>query len=307
MWITVCFKLRNADIHDNKEITTMWSRCPICKSSFEVDAGMFSKFVQCPSCKQQFMAELTFEPPTDVVNNDSQMQKQPPAESKTQLLQQEAIARIASIAEKIKELQPLIDHALQNSSNESSTKLIIDRVLQDALGYDIHDILMEKNIQGKKADYVLSVQGKPVLVLEAKRIGLELKEQQVIQATSYGAYSGIKWALLTNLRVWKLYYINFDAGKITPELILEIDLRDGLSKEEASYFYMFSKHGMENQGFLEKMRLKVKALCRENLLTALLSEAVISQLCKTLTEMSQCRLTDVDIRKAVELQLVKST
>ena len=105
MWITVCFKLRNADIHDNKEITTMWSRCPVCKSSFEVDAGMFSKFVQCPSCKQQFMAELTFEPPTDVVNNDSQMQKQPPAESKTQLLQQEAIARIASIAEKIKEVK----------------------------------------------------------------------------------------------------------------------------------------------------------------------------------------------------------
>jgi predicted type IV restriction endonuclease len=270
---------------------------------------MFSKFVQCPNCKQQFMAELTFEPPSDnVVNESVQIQKQPPAESKTkaQLLQQEAITKIASISEKIKELQPLIEHALQNSSNESSTKLIIDRVLQDALGYDIHDILMEKNIQGKKADYVLSVQGKPVLVLEAKRIGLELKEQQVIQATSYGAYSGIKWALLTNLRVWKLYYINFEEGKITPELILEIDLRDGLSKEEASYFYMFSKHGMENQGFLEKMRQKVKALCRENLLAALFSEAVISQLCKTLTEISQCRLTEADIRKAVELQLIKS-
>ncbi|MDD2814633.1 MAG: hypothetical protein PHP00_02705 [Thiotrichaceae bacterium] len=68
---------------------------------------------------------------------------------------------------------------------------------------------------------------------------------------------------------------------------------------------MFSKHGMENQGFLEKMRQKVKALCRENLLNALLSEEVIRQLCKTLTDMSQYRLTDADIRKAVELQLLK--
>ncbi|EIJ42571.1 hypothetical protein BegalDRAFT_1693 [Beggiatoa alba B18LD] len=286
----------------------MWTTCTTCKFIFQVDFAMFNKAVKCPRCSKEFMAELTFDPPPPQLNVADELASSegntPNAKQKTQLLKKEALERIALITEKMNAIQPLIQNITQSNQNESTTKLVIDRVLQDVLGYEISDILMEKDIQGKKADYVLSVQGKPVLVLEAKRVGLELKDKQILQATAYGLYSGIKWALLTNLRVWQLYHVTLIENKVTPDLILTIDLQDGLDKQEAQYFYMFSKHGMENQAFLERLRQKVVALRRENLLNALLSDDVLRQMCEFLMKSTQCKLTEPEIKRAIEEQII---
>ncbi|AUI68441.1 type I restriction enzyme HsdR N-terminal domain-containing protein [Beggiatoa leptomitoformis] len=286
----------------------MWTTCAGCKFIFQVDFAMFNKPVKCPRCYKEFMAELTFDPPPPQLNVAEELTKvEGDAKQKAQVLKKEVLERIAIITEKFNAIQSLIQSIAQSNQNESTTKLVIDRILQDVLGYEIKDILMEKDIQGKKADYVLSVQGKPVLVLEAKRVNLALKDKQVIQATTYGAYSGIKWALLTNLQVWQLYHIAFTGDKIVPDLIFSIDLRDGLDRQEAQYFYMFSKHGMENQAFLERLRQKVVALRRENLLSALLSDEVVRQMCTTLNNMTQCKLTELEIRRAIETQIINHT
>lgn len=283
---------------------SIWTNCTACKFTFQVDYALFGKPVKCPRCQKEFMAAITFDPPQQINVAEELTRQGGNLKQKAQIIRKEALERIASITEKINAIQPLVQSIAQNNQNESTTKLVIDRILQDVLGYDISDITMEKDIQGKKADYVLSVQGRPALVLEAKRVGLELKDRQVMQATTYGLYSGIKWALLTNLQVWQLYHITFIDEKVVPDMILKIDLRDGLDKQEAQFFYMFSKHGMENQAFLEKLRQKVVALRRENLLSALLSDDVVHQLSETLSKMTQCKLTEIEIRNALEAQII---
>lgn len=285
---------------------SMWTNCASCRYVFQVDYSLFGKPVKCPRCKKEFLAVITFDPPQQI-DVAEELTKSGNLRQRAQLIRKEALERIANITEKINAIQPLIYNIAQNNQNESTTKLVIDRILQDVLGYDIADITMEKDIQGKKADYVLSVEGKPALVLEAKRVGLELKDRQVMQATTYGVYSGIKWALLTNLQVWQLYHIQFVDDKVVPDMILKIDLRDGLDRQEAQFFYMFSKHGMENQAFLEKLRQKVVALRRENLLSALLSDEVVRQLSDTLSKMTQCKLTETEIRNALEAQVINPT
>ena len=50
--------------------------------------------------------------------------------------------------------------------------------------------------------YVLNVKDKGVIIIEAKRIGMNLGERQIFQASSYGMHAGIKWILLTNAVVW---------------------------------------------------------------------------------------------------------
>ncbi len=67
---------------------------------------------------------------------------------------------------------PHINNAFEKNHNESSTRMILDRLLQDALGYRLDEIKNEESIQGRKADYVLSVKEDDVIVIEAKRIVL---------------------------------------------------------------------------------------------------------------------------------------
>ena len=62
-------------------------------------------------------------------------------------------------------------------------------MLQNILGYKIEDIKTEQKIEGRKADYVLSVKNEDVIVMEAKKIGMSLRDRHIFQATSYGAYS----------------------------------------------------------------------------------------------------------------------
>ncbi|MEZ5584637.1 MAG: hypothetical protein R3F37_19400 [Candidatus Competibacteraceae bacterium] len=79
----------------------------------------------------------------------------------------------------------------------SQTRLLLDRILQDVLGYALsEDGMRARNSQGRTADYVLAPGGADALVIEAKRLGAPLRDKQIFQATSYAAYSGIRWALL---------------------------------------------------------------------------------------------------------------
>ncbi|XOF33005.1 MAG: TerD family protein [Candidatus Electrothrix sp. YB6] len=100
---------------------------------------------------------------------------------------------------------PYVQSAVEQKINESNTRMILDRMFMDIFGYKMEEIKAEQKIQGRKADYILTVDDNDVLVVEVKRAGMALRDKQIFQATSYGAYSGIKWALLTNLQIWQVY------------------------------------------------------------------------------------------------------
>lgn len=187
--------------------------------------------------------------------------------------------------------------------NESGTRLLLDRLLQDALGYPIHDIKTEQNIQGRKADYVLMVDGREALVIEVKRIGMNLKDRQVFQATAYGAYAGIRWALLTNLLEWQLYRISI-SDKIESHLVFSVDVRTDLDDEAAYHLALLSPEGMRRPALLESLLSRVNALGKESVVRALLHQKVLERVRRILSHQAGCALTFEEVQAAVEKLIV---
>lgn len=213
-------------------------------------------------------------------------------------------AQAAEIRFRMKPILGQINSALQSSANESSSRLILDKILQEVLGYTISDIKPEQNIQGRSADYVLSPDGEDTLVIEAKRIGLALRDKQIYQATSYAAHSGITWALLTNVVVWRLYKIT-TAEKIVPTLVFTIDLQKGLTDDAAYYFALISKTGIVRKAQLDRLWLTRKALSTESLIIAILNDDVITRIRNVIARENGINLDLADVRAAVEQDILK--
>jgi predicted type IV restriction endonuclease len=177
-------------------------------------------------------------------------------------------------------------------------------VIQHVLGYHISDIKKEQKIEGKKADYVLSIKGENVVVIEVKRIGMNLGEKQIFQAAAYGAYSGIRWVLLTNAIVWQLYRIS-TGEKIEHDLVFTIDLIDGIDSEEAEYFYLISKEGMSRKNLLENLWQKIRTLSSENIISSMLSEDVISKIRLNLNKLTGYKVTNDELRQVIEEKILQ--
>ena len=213
-------------------------------------------------------------------------------------------AHAAEIKIRLKPLLSQINEALRASVNESSSRLILDRILQEVLGYSISEIKAEQNIQGRTADYVLSPGDVDTLVIEAKRIGLVLREKQVYQATSYAAHSGITWALLTNVVVWRLYKV-MTTEKIEPHLVFTIDLQKGLTEDAAYYFALISRIGIVRKTQLERLWLTRRALSAESLVSAVLNDEVLLRIRNVISRENGIHLDLADVRAAVEQDILK--
>jgi stress response protein SCP2 len=210
------------------------------------------------------------------------------------------------IREGLQTYLPYINHALEKNQNESGTRMILDRLLHEALGYKMEEIKSEESIKGKRADYVLSIREDDVIVIEAKRINSRLNDRQIFQATSYGAHSGIKWALLTNVVSWQLYRITACDGTIESHLVFDVDIRNGLDDETIHCLYLISRYGIKRKGLLEQLWVKASLLTQDSLINAILSEEVISRIRIFLNKESECKLTDKEVHIALERFVLQS-
>lgn len=208
------------------------------------------------------------------------------------------------LKESLSRFLPQIYAACQAQENETRTRMILDRILQDALGYSMDNIKTEQNIQGRKADYVLAADGQDVLVVEVKRAGMSMRERQIFQATSYGAYSGIRWAVLTNLIEWQLYRIS-TGDKIEASQVFSVNLRNGIDTEGAYRLTLISAYGFSRKGLLDKLWLKLSTLSCERLAAALLNQEVISKMRAILSKESGVTLTQEEVQAAIEQNLLR--
>ena len=290
----------------------MLTRCMKCNAKFEVDDKLFGQEVTCQHCQHPFRATWHVESSSlktiDLSSDDDDAEheeitsdsKEKRRKSKKQIVAEQT----RDIESNLKSILPKIQHAVGKNENESGTRLILDLLLQNVLSYTLEDIKTEQNIQGKKADYVLSVKGQEVIVVELKKVNKPLKNQQIFQATSYGAHSGIKWVLLTNLIVWQLYRIK-TAEKIETDLVFTMDLSNGINETVVQYFYLLSKYGISRKGLLEQLWQKVIALSKEKLINAILSENIISKIRQILIKETGSKLTDEEVRSAIEKDVLQ--
>lgn len=219
-------------------------------------------------------------------------------------LQDLLAAQVEEIKTRYRAIQPLLKRALADNPNESQSRLLLDRILQDVLGYALSEIKTEQKIQGRAADYVLAPGGVDALVIEAKRLGAPLRDKQIFQATSYAAYAGIRWALLTNVVNWQLYRVATE-GKVEADLVFALDLQSGLDDESAYRLMLLSKAGIARCERLEKLWRKKVALSPESLIAAILNEEVLNKIRAVLLRERGCPLTHQEIQEAIERELLR--
>lgn len=199
----------------------------------------------------------------------------------------------------LKVFLPQIQSTVDQQANESNTRMILDRIFVDVFGYNIEEVKAEQKIQGRKADYVLTVGEIDALVVEAKKAGMPLRTKQIFQATSYGAYSGIKWALLTNLVTWQLYHISTQ-DKVEADMVFSIDLLPDFNQEDAELLVLISRYGMQRKSLLEKLCNEVRALSHESVIRAILTEDVINKIRLIIRKDTGCNINNDAIQNVLE-------
>lgn len=118
---------------------------------------------------------------------------------------------IMDFAQRVKDLAQRSKHASEHALTEEATKTSVILPLIQALGFDIFnlnevtpefvsDIGTKK---GEKVDFVLRIDGKPAILVEAKPISTSLSAAQYSQLFRYFSVADARLAILTNGReIW---------------------------------------------------------------------------------------------------------
>lgn len=289
---------------------------PECQRIYDnIKAEQIGKIARCKRCNTVFTVEEYIESDSNLIfalsdeeseeENNSQDVGSVDQESsqKRRRSSQEIIQdTIKGIKIAAKRTIPLMMQLYDRDANETETRHGIEVILRDLLGYDlVEEVRKEVAARGLKADYIIELKGGPKIVIEAKRIGLNLNKKHIYQAANYGKLTGIEWVVLTNGLVWELYRVDSDFEYYQ---IFNIDLLDGLSDAEAEYFYLISKDCMNRKNFLENHWRKILALSPYNLNNIILSDEVIAKIRTVLTRETGYRATEDELREALEQTLV---
>lgn len=211
------------------------------------------------------------------------------------------------ISSRLKTFQGIITSARDRDVNESDTVTILVDVLSDLLGYDKYsEITREYSIRGQYCDLALKVEGKVYCLIEAKAIGLPLKEQHVMQAVIYGAREGIEWVVLTNGVTWRIYRISF-GQPINQELVAEFDMLQlsARSDKDADMLYLISREGIVRSA-LHAFDAQRKATDKFAIAAVLVSDPILKAIRRELRSLNDGVAIDVEeIKSALELDVIK--
>ena len=93
-----------------------------------------------------------------------------------------------------------------NEQNEEWVKWNYIEPLLEILGWKRGDIEKEYRVLKGRADYLLKIGNAEVLVVEAKKVGVPLSEEEGRQAVSYAYHRKIRFAVLTNFKEVRVYH-----------------------------------------------------------------------------------------------------
>ncbi len=142
--------------------------------------------------------------------------------------------------------QQVLKTAKDRDVNETDTLSIIKDIFAEIFGYDKYmDLTSEYSVRGTFCDLAIKFDNKIEFLIEAKAIGIDLKDSHLRQALDYCANSGVQWAILTNGASWYIYKIKFEQP-ISADLICSFNLIDlDIKNEEIrEKLYIVCKEGL---------------------------------------------------------------
>jgi len=216
----------------------------------------------------------------------------------------------------------LIERLMKADGNEAETRRRVERIFENVMGYDVFKHLSrERAIRGagetEHVDFSVQLEpgpdAEPIIMVELKRVGVDLALKHLKQVTSYAIDSGCEWVLLTNGREWRLYHIEFGQPPKT-QLIEHWNLLTDDIGQLATKFEMIS-YKQVRKGSLKKLWEKATVLSPDSLLSALSSRDCLRVLCRVLRKNTGVMVAPRDlvngIRKllnenaAIELSKIK--
>ena len=219
-----------------------------------------------------------------------------------------------NIEKNLERFMPLI-HNLQNkSASEDDTKIVINDILSDVLGYDkCNELKTEFREKNNRLDYVVQLvdgpnkrkKNKMDFIIEAKSPSNGLKQDHVNQTLSYALNMGLRYFIVTNAVHWKLFYVKKQGKTPLAELIYDVNFSiSNKASDFASDFYNFSRFAYASNEW-SKIKEMSSVATVENIATAFLQDRVINAISK---ELRLVFATDVDknfIKDTIENDILK--
>lgn len=206
----------------------------------------------------------------------------------------------------IREARKMIEAVAKADGNEAETRRRVERIFDSLMGYDVFKhITREHAVKGAGAtehcDFAIQLEhgesAIPVIMVELKRVNIDLSTKHLKQVASYSINLGVEWLILTNGKDWKLYHVTFGQPPVT-KLIESWDL---IHDEPQVLAKMFSLIGYKNvrKGGLDDLWQKANVLTKKNVLGALLSTDPIKVIRRELRKSTGVTVTPEEIVGAI--------
>lgn len=207
----------------------------------------------------------------------------------------------------VPKFQKVLQIAKDRDVNESDTVSVLNDVLAEVFGYDKYlEVTSEFMVRGTYCDLALKVEDKIQFLIEAKAIGIDLKENHIKQAVDYGANHGVQWVILTNGIAWRVYKIRFEQP-INHDLVCSFDFttlnpRDDKDRE---LLFTLSKEGLDRSA-REQFYDKVQSINRYVIGSLILSEPVLTAIRRELKKLSDGVRVEMDeVEDLVRAEVLK--
>jgi len=196
----------------------------------------------------------------------------------------------------------MIEKLMKADGNEAETRRRVERVFETVMGYNAFEHLSrERAVKGsgetEHVDFAIQLEAgpdaEPIIMVELKRVGVDLARKHLKQVTSYAIDSGCEWVLLTNSREWRLYHVEFGQPPTT-QLIDQWNVLTDDIAQVAPKFQSISYKSVK-KGSLKGLWQKATVLSPDSLLTALVSQDSMNVLRKVLRKNTSVMITRRDL------------
>jgi len=183
----------------------------------------------------------------------------------------------------VRDARSMIVDIQRKDANEAETRRRVERIFERVMGYDaLTHLSRERAVHGagdtEHVDFAVEVDDNPdappAVMVELKRVGLDLSPKHLKQASRYAIDSGCEWVLLTNGREWGLYHVEFGQPPQT-KLVQQWDLLKDEPEVLVDKFQLLSYRNLKRNG-LAGLWERTEALAPKRLLTAILSPEALN-------------------------------
>ncbi len=216
-----------------------------------------------------------------------------------------------AVKKAIAESRSMVEAIVKADVNEAETRRRVERIFELLMGYDpFKHITREHAIRGigdtEHCDFAiqLDINAKPTILVELKRVGVDLSSKHLKQAASYAINIGCEWVILTNSKEWSLYHITFGQPPQT-KLIDSWNLLEDTPEVLAEKFELISYKNVK-KGELDILWQKRNVLNPHNVLKVILSEPSLTMMRRDLKRTTGVSVTFEEIVNAIRRLLNES-